>query len=91
MTRYRRSTEVTWELADERAVILDAAGSTLTTLNPLGTVIWRHLDEPRRASELSDALAGRFPSVNRRQLDADTEEFIVTLVGEGLVVTSNEG
>ena len=35
--RYRHSVALTWELADDRAVILDAAGSTLTTLSPVGT------------------------------------------------------
>ena len=45
--RYHRSSTVTWEIVDERAVILDADGSILTTLNPVGTLIWRQLDQPR--------------------------------------------
>jgi hypothetical protein len=85
---YHRSTHVTWELADDRAVILDPSGSTLTTLNPVGTLIWRHLDEPRRAGDLARHLAGHFPGVDRRRLHADTEAFLSHLVADGLVVAA---
>ena len=84
--RFHRSSAVTWELVDERAVILDADGSTLTTLNPVGTLIWRHLDQPREPAELGADLADRFPSVDRRQLESDTGAFLEHLVHEGLVI-----
>jgi hypothetical protein len=84
--RYHRSSTVTWELVDERAVILDADGSTLTTLNPIGTLIWRQLDEPRDPGELSARLADQFPSVDRRQLESDAGDFLDRLAQDGLVV-----
>jgi hypothetical protein len=83
---YRRSSTVTWELVDERAVILDAEGSTLTTLNPIGTLIWRQLDEPRDPAELSARLASRFPSVDRSELESDARHFLDCLARDGLVV-----
>ena len=84
--RYHRSSTVTWELVDERAVILDADGSTLTTLNPVGTLIWRQLDTPRDPADLSVRLADRFPPVDRHPLESDTGEFLARLAREGLVV-----
>ena len=84
---YHRSSTVTWELVDERAVILDAEGSTLTTLNPIGTLIWRQLDESRDPSELSARLADRFPFVVRQELESDARDFLDGLERDGLVVS----
>jgi hypothetical protein len=83
--RYRRSGDVTWELVDDRAVILDAGGSTLTTLNPVGTLVWQHLDQPRAAAELGDHLARQFPGVDRDQLETDAGCFLDRLARDGLV------
>jgi hypothetical protein len=85
---YHRSTGLTWEMADDRAVILDAAGSTLTTLNAVGTLVWRHLDHPRDPSELADHLAEHFPEVGVSELEADVEAFLAQLHDEGLVVVA---
>jgi hypothetical protein len=85
--RYHRSSTVTWELVDERAVILDADGSTLTTLNPVGTLIWRQLDEPRDPAAVGARLADAFPSVDRHQLEADAGDFLARLARDGLVVS----
>jgi hypothetical protein len=84
--RYFRSAEVTWELADERAVILDAAGSTLTTLNPVGTLVWQFLDEARDDADITDHLARRFPGIERERLQDDAEAFLARLVDGGLLV-----
>jgi hypothetical protein len=84
--RYHRSSTVTWELVDERAVILDADGSTLTTLNPVGTLIWRQLDQPREPAELGQRLADQFPHVDRGQLETDAGAFLDGLARDGLVV-----
>jgi hypothetical protein len=89
--RYLRSAAVTWELADERAVILDAEGSTLTTLNPVGTLIWQYLDEGRDDADIVGDLARRFPAVDRRQLHDDAEAFLARLVDGGLLVPAADG
>ena len=85
---YHRSSTVTWELVDERAVILDADGSTLTTLNPVGTLIWRQLDEPRgpsRARRATSPTGSR--RVDREQLESDAGDFLDGLARDGLVVS----
>jgi hypothetical protein len=84
--RYHRCADVSWEMADQRAVILDAGGSTLTTLNPVGTLIWRYLEQPRDTAEVSGHLAGRFPGVDPGRLHDDAEAFIGRLADDGLVV-----
>jgi hypothetical protein len=89
--RYRRSSDVTWELADERAVILDAGGSTLTTLNPVGTLIWQYLDEGRDDTDILGHLARRFPGVDRERLQDDAEAFLARLVDGGLLVPAADG
>lgn len=85
--RYRHADGMTWDDADERAVILDAGGSTLITLNPVGTAIWHQLGEARDVATLTDQLASSFPDVERDQLHADVTSFVDELVGEGLLVT----
>jgi hypothetical protein len=83
---YRRADGMTWDLADDRAVILDAQGATLITLNPVGTLLWVALDEPRPAGQLTAVLAEHFPEVDEAQLRADVDDFLDTLLAEGLVV-----
>ena len=89
--RYHRAAELTWELADERAVILDAAGRTLTTLNPVGTIIWQYLDEARDGTDIVGQLARRFPGVDRDQLHDDAEAFVARLLDGGLLVPAADG
>lgn len=73
---YRRSSKVSYEVAGERAVILDAAGRELITLNPVGTLVWCELDGVRGADELVACLTGRFTGVTPEQLRADVSEFL---------------
>jgi hypothetical protein len=77
---------MTWDTSDERAVILDAQGSTLITLNPVGTLLWLELDTPCDADGLTSVLRERFPDVAAQQLRDDVESFIDSLSEEGLLV-----
>ncbi len=88
--RYRRAEGMTWDDAGDRAVILDAEGSTLITLNPVGTLVWHELDEPSEATVLVERIAGRFPDVEPQQVRKDVEDFVDILVTEGLLVAEPE-
>jgi hypothetical protein len=77
---------MTWDTADERAVILDPQGATMITLNPVGTLLWLELDAPRDVEALTDALHARFPEVTPAQLREDVEAFVDSLSDEGLLV-----
>jgi hypothetical protein len=89
--RYHRCVDVTWELADDRAVILDARGSTLTTLNPVGTLIWDYLDVAREPHEVAGHLVERFPGVDPARAHQDAEAFIGRLLDDGLLVPAGDG
>lgn len=88
--RYRRADGMTWDDAGDRVVILDGRGSTLITLNPVGTILWHQLNEPREPAALVDHLARTFPDVEREQLHEDVGEFFESLLREGLVVAEPE-
>lgn len=83
----RRAPGVTYEMSGDRAVILDAAGSVMTTLNEVGTVIWCELDGQRDAAALATALAPKFEGVDAEALQADIDEFAASLLEAGLAVT----
>ena len=64
----------------DRAVILDAAGSVMTTLNEVGSVIWRELDGERDTATLAVDLAPTFDGVDPETLEADIKEFAARLI-----------
>jgi Coenzyme PQQ synthesis protein D (PqqD) len=82
---FRRTPGVTYEMSGDRAVILDAAGSVMTTLNEVGTVIWCELDGERDADELAADLAPRFDGIETAALRADIDEFAASLLEAGLI------
>ena len=82
---YRRAAGVSFEVTDGRAVLLDAAGSTMTTLNPTGTVLWRALERHLEPSELVGELAAVHTDVDPTRLTEDVERFLDALVDDGLV------
>lgn len=84
---YRRAPGVTYEMSGDRAVILDAAGSVMTTLNEVGTIIWSELDGERDSAALAVDLAPRFEGVDEARLQADIDEFTVSLIEAGLITS----
>ncbi len=88
---FRRSPEVTYEVVDGRAVLVDGAGIELITLNPVGTLVWNALDGEQDAAALAESLAGRFEGVTRDQLETDIVEFLSELASSRLVSGPNGG
>ncbi|MEO1060381.1 MAG: PqqD family protein [Actinomycetota bacterium] len=82
---YRRADGVTFEVSGERAMLLDAAGATLTTLNPTGTAVWRALDGSRGPEELTALLAEVHPDVPATALRSDVEDFLQVLAADELI------
>jgi len=81
-----RSADVVFDMAGERAVLLDAAGKELITLNPVGSVVWQELDGQRDASALAADLHDRFTGVDVEVLREDISVFLAELVELGLAV-----
>ena len=81
----KRRDGVNYEASGEGVVILNADGTTLTTLNPIGSVIWRALDGHRDAAALATDLVDELVGVTLEQLTADIESFIASLTDVDLV------
>ncbi len=86
MTLLRRNPEMTWDDAGDRVVVLDAAGTTLITLNPVGSVLWGQLEEPSDTERLAEVLGERFPDEDPSALRGDVESFVAELVDTGLLL-----
>lgn len=81
----KRRDGVNYEASGDGVVILGAEGSTLTTLNPVGSLIWKALDGRRDAAALAADLLGEFVGVTVEQLTADIESFVASLAEADLV------
>jgi hypothetical protein len=75
-----------YEVSAGRAVLLDAAGSELITLNPVGTLVWNALDGERDATAVAIDLHHRFGEVALDELTTDVGAFLAELAELGLVV-----
>jgi len=85
----RRREGVTFEPSGDRVVILDPAGTVMTTLNPVGARIWTELDGVRTTAQLAADLSPEFDGVDESTLAADIAEFIASLRESGLVEDSD--
>jgi hypothetical protein len=85
MAGLRRSADAYFEVVDDKAVIVDPAGTELLTLNKVGTVVWHALDGERDEAAIVDELAARFPDVSRDTLSADVRRFLAELEDVKLV------
>lgn len=81
----RRREGVSFEPSGESVVILNADGTEMTTLNPVGSLIWQALDGERDTPALAQGLIAHFDGVTIDQLERDIAEFIADLVSADLV------
>lgn len=82
---YRRRDDIVFERVDDRVMLLDRAGMEMVTLNPVGSVVWELLDEPKSVGDLVAALSTRFPEVGTERLTGDVEAFLGEMVEVGYV------
>ena len=81
---FARVDGVSAERSGERTVVLDASGTVLTTLSPVGTIVWEAL--PGDRADLLEHLGTLFPEVEHDVLDSDLALFIDELVAVELIV-----
>ena len=81
----RRRDGVSFEPSGDTVVILDADGTVMTTLNPVGAAIWQELDGRRDAAALAKDLVRRFDGVSVEELEADITTFVESLLESKLV------
>jgi hypothetical protein len=87
----RRAADVTYEVVEGRALLVDGQGRELITLNPVGTMVWSALDGELDRDSLADHLLPQLEGVTREQLAADVAAFLDELEAEGLVVEADAG
>lgn len=75
--------QVSCELEGE-AAILDLKSGTYFGLNPVGAIVWSIIAEPRRVTEICDALLDRY-DVAPEQCDREVVELLGELHAQGLI------
>jgi hypothetical protein len=86
-TTVKRARDVTYEVVDGRAMLVDPSGAELITLNPVGTLVWETLADERRLTldVLIDRIRPQLSDVTREQLAQDLSQFVQELAESGLV------
>jgi hypothetical protein len=84
--RVQRAADVVFEILDGKAILVDADGLELITLNLVGTVVWEALTEPIDSASLAEQLAENFEDVAFETLERDIATFLDELHDLGLVV-----
>ena len=74
--QYRRAIDVTDDVLDGHAVLLDPGATKMLTLNPVGTLVWRHLDDNRTCAELVTLIMPLVQGVTAEQLQVDVTAFL---------------
>jgi hypothetical protein len=87
----QRSPDVTFEVVDGRAILIDGAGKELITLNPVGTLVWNALDGSRDAEGLAGHLLPSLQGVTEEQLTEDIHTFLTELQTAELVIEADAG
>lgn len=76
---------VTAESTGDRVVILNGDGTAMTTLNPVGSILWERLGAAATIDDLCGVVRDRFPSVADDVARSDVGQFVDELVGLALV------
>jgi hypothetical protein len=87
--RLRRAPDVTFEVVDGRAILIDGAGTELITLNPVGTMVWKALDGASDPAALASRLVPELEGVTIDVLEEDIRAFLDELADLGLVSPSD--
>ena len=88
--QFRRAPDVTSDELDGHAVLLDRSAVKMLTLNPVGTLVWRLLDDDRSCAELTTLLLPKVRGVTAEQLEVDVASFLDELVDAGMVIVIEE-
>jgi hypothetical protein len=84
--RYRHNPELAWRVIDDEVVILKIKTTTYYSLDPVGSFIWRKIEEaPRTCAEVAEAMTGEF-EIDRDTAGRDIEELFADLVREELLL-----
>lgn len=88
MATFTRAPGALTEHVEGKAMVVRPDGSELLTLNPVGTIVWDELAAGADRAALVDAVARRFPAVERSRIERDVDAFLDQLLAAGLVVST---
>lgn len=91
MTDYIRAPGIEFRETGNEIFLVGPDGQTLHHLNPVGSAIWRLLDEPLSPSEAAEILKEAFPDVDGGRIDADVAAVFKELAARGLVAAATCG
>lgn len=80
----RRHQDVSYEVIDGRAMLVDTRGVELITLNPVGTLVWELLDGSRDLAGVARCVHERFTDVDEAVVTGDVVRFVEELCALGL-------
>jgi hypothetical protein len=80
-----RSPDVTLEVRDGRAALVDRRGVEIVALNQLQRLVWEALDDNQTAATLVDHVRANAADIAASDVDVDVARFLVALEDEGLV------
>lgn len=81
---FRTAPGVAAESSGDRTIVLHADGSVISTLSPVGSLIWQCL--PATPSAMLGVLTKHFAEVSNERLEADLTAFLTELEAQRLVV-----
>ena len=82
---YQRNAQTDTSVVGERLIVFERASKSAIVLNPTGAQIWRALETPQTAAQLSAALQGQHPDVDAAQLQSDVEKYLGELLAQKLI------
>lgn len=88
-TYVNRSSEIASRALGDEMIIMSTANSTLFTLNPVGTVIWRAADGKTPLARIVEEKICTVFDVTIERAWIDTEEFVARLVEYGILQLSD--
>jgi predicted thioredoxin/glutaredoxin len=82
--RFERA-DVSFEVFDDLAVLVDPRTVEIVTLNRVGSLVWQELDRAKTVHELVGAILPTLAGTTADELERDIATFLHELVETGLV------
>ena len=87
---YQRNAQTDTSVVGERLIVFERASKSAIVLNPTGAQIWRALETPQTAAQLSAALQTQYPDMGATQLQSDVEKYLGELRDQKLVAPASK-
>ncbi len=84
-----RAPGTTAERFGDRTLVVDEAGTEVTTLNSVGSIVWWALDGQLDEAGLADVVLAQTTAADSDAVSADVAAFLTSLVAAGLAVPAD--